>query len=61
MNIFCIILSFLILFKIFLCQDGGIKIAINEKIIKSIIHYFSDDINRQIKYIWIGDIDNIKE
>ena len=52
MSIFHII-SFLILFISSLGQDGGIKIAINEKIMKYIIHYFSDDINSNIKHIYI--------
>ena len=60
MNIFFII-SLYFLISMCICQDGGIKIAINEKIIKSIIRYYSDEINKHIKYIWIGDVDNIKE
>jgi len=41
-------------------RKGGIKLAVNKKMLKLILEYFKNDINDKIKYIYVGDVDGIE-
>ena len=60
MKIFVHIILIYVLFHSCINEKGGVKLSINKKMLKLILKYFTDDINKEIKDIYIGNEKNFE-
>ena len=55
-----VFILFSVLYSSCFDRKGGIKLAVNKKMLKLILEYFKNDINDKIKYIYVGNVDGIE-
>ena len=60
MKVVCVLLFSFIISSCFY-RRGGINLAVNKKMFRLILEYFYKDINNEIKYIKVGNVDGLED